>query len=87
MPYIKKELRDAFKMIHQSGLEPNIDSSGELNYELTQVCLRYLKQHGTCYATMNDIMGAVEGCKSELYRRIIAPYEDSKIKLNGDVYD
>lgn len=34
----------------------------------------------------SEIIGALECCKLELYRRIAAPYEDIKIGENGDVY-
>jgi hypothetical protein len=34
----------------------------------------------------NDVIGALECCKLELYRRMVAPYENTKIKENGDVY-
>ena len=34
----------------------------------------------------NYIRGAVIGCLLELYRRAAAPYEDGKIKENGEVY-
>ena len=37
------------------------------------------------YQTMNDIMGALAGAQIEFYRRKVAPYEDTKIKDNGDV--
>ncbi len=40
----------------------------------------------TKYQTYNDILGALEGAKLELYRRQIGPYEETAIKRNGDVY-
>jgi len=41
---------------------------------------------GPSYQTINDIIGALEGAKMEFYRRVVVPYEDKKIKDNGDVY-
>lgn len=79
MPYIKPADRDQL-------LVRAAQNSGELNYELTQVVKRYLKNQGHSYRTMNDIMGALEGCKLEFYRRIVGPYENGKIADNGDVY-
>jgi hypothetical protein len=38
------------------------------------------------YQSINDVLGALEGAKLEFYRRIAAPYEDTKIQENGDVY-
>ena len=32
------------------------------------------------------VIGALECAKLELYRRIAAPYEDTKIQENGEVY-
>jgi hypothetical protein len=62
------------------------NDAGELNYTLTIVCLDYLSNKGERYATMNDVVGALESCKLEMYRRLVSPYEDEKIKENGDVY-
>lgn len=81
MPYIQQRNRDEL----QQGRE--MSNSGELNYTLTLVVKDYLDVKGLSYNTINDIMGALEGCKLEFYRRIAKPYEDSKISLNGDVYD
>lgn len=79
MPYIDAAARDAMFT-----LTPR--NPGELNYELTSIINGYLLQHGMKYQTINDIIGALEGCKLEFYRRIAAPYEDTKITENGDVY-
>jgi len=79
MPYILKERRNAV-------LRDGPDNSGELNYALTLVIRSYLQRHGKRYATMNDIVGALDSCKAEFQRRVVAPYEDTKIKENGDCY-
>ena len=82
MPYILKENREELGYI-----TPRFpDNCGELNYWLTLSCLKYLASNGECYQIYNDIIGALESCKLEMYRRMIAPYEDKKIKENGDVY-
>ena len=39
------------------------------------------------YQTLNAIVGSLECCKLEVYRRLASPYEDEKITKNGDVYD
>ena len=75
MPYIKAERR---------GLDP--ETAGELNYLFTEAILNYVKKRGVSYQTFNDCLGALEGCKLELYRRSISLYEDGKIKEHGDVY-
>jgi len=58
---------------------------GELNYILTMIINNYWQTNGG-YRAINDIVGALEGAKLEFYRRVAAPYEDQKIKENGDVY-
>lgn len=82
MPYIKKAKRDFVA-------EPRLTqarTSGELNYHLTVVVIRYLQDHGLSYQTCADIVSALDNCKDEFRRRIQHPYEDEKIKINGDCY-
>jgi hypothetical protein len=80
MPYITTDKREEI----DEGRFPV--SAGELNYLLTQSILCYLQYQGQNYQTVNDIIGALEGCKLEFYRRFVAKYEDLKIEENGDVY-
>ena len=79
MPYIDAESRR--KLERESPSTP-----GELNYAITCVVVSYLRRRGLSYTTINDIVGALEGAKAEFNRRIAAPYEDRKIKENGDVF-
>ena len=81
MPYIEQKRRDAIA----AGSQPR--SSGELNYRFTQVAFDYLAELGTSYTKMNDIIGALEACKLEFYRRVVVPYEECKRATNGDVYE
>jgi len=83
MPYIDDERKRAI-WITIDGETPQ--TAGELNYCFTFVALEYLKARGKSYQTINDILGALEGCKQEIYRRVAVPYEDGKIKENGDVF-
>lgn len=80
MPYIKEERREEVEV----SLKP--EDAGELNYLLTTIIYDYMVRKGKRYQVMNDIVGAIENSKLELYRRVIAPYEDKKLKENGDVY-
>ena len=80
MPYIKKEERADIGSREQAPLTP-----GQLNYLFTTIAHEYFQINGQNYQAFNDILGALEGCKLELYRRKIAPYEDVKIQENGDV--
>lgn len=80
MPYISFENRVAL----EHGDTPQ--NAGELNYLFTCIANDYLADKGLSYQRLNDIVGAMECAKDELYRRIAAPYEDKKIAENGDVY-
>jgi predicted transcriptional regulator len=82
MPYIKKENRYKFEVIFNL-IDDDI-KAGELNYIITKIINKMLKNNMN-YARCNEIIGALECCKLELYRRKIAPYEDKKMKENGDV--
>jgi hypothetical protein len=83
MPYIKHE--DRLRL--QSRAVERPQTAGELNFKITELCLTFLHDKQTTnYAAINEIVGALECCKLELYRRLAAPYEDIKIKENGDVY-
>lgn len=83
MPYIKDEDKRQFYSELQT-LNPT--NAGELNFVLSSICRDYFLRHGARYQQINDVIGAVEGAKLEFYRRLVAPYEDEKIKLNGDIY-
>ena len=37
------------------------------------------------YDDLNEMFGALECCKLELYRRLAAPYEQKAMKRNGDI--
>jgi hypothetical protein len=82
MPYIDQEKRDTF--LQGNGV---MNVAGHLNFVLTKVCLEYIENNnGPSYKNYNDVIGALECCKLEMYRRAVAPYEDKKIEENGDVY-
>lgn len=82
MPYIKQEDREDCDLIDE--FIPK--SPGQFNYIISCLAKNYLMDKGKNYQHINDIVGALEGAKLEFYRRVAAPYEDTKIKENGDVY-
>lgn len=79
MPYVKSERRNQW-------LREKPTTPGDLNYDITCLLLDYVTEHGLSYQTLNDCLGACEGAKAEFYRRMAAPYEDTKREQNGDVY-
>lgn len=81
MPYIDE---DARARLAEGGAP---ETAGELNYAITQLVDQYLvRLGGVRYAHINEVMGALECAKLELYRRVAAPYEDIKMEESGDVY-
>ena len=81
MPYIEQEARERI----DRGGRP--ETTGELNYAITRLVDDYLVGRGGIrYAHLNDVVGAIECAKLELYRRLAAPYEDGKRASAGDVY-
>lgn len=85
MPYLKSWDRE---QVDKDGV---CFTAGELNYKITKACIKYLGTPAYAdgkynYSKINEIIGVLECCKQEFYRRIAAPYEDKKIEENGDVY-
>lgn len=83
MPYIPEA--------HRRSMERGWPASnaGELTYELTQVVLSYLNrcavEVGPKFGDYAEAIAALECTKLEMYRRSVAPYEDTKIAENGDL--
>jgi hypothetical protein len=86
MPYIKPKARQEF-IDAAMELACKIECAGDLNYVVSIIMNIYIQRKSESYATINELIGALECAKLELYRRVAAPYEDFKMKENGDVYD
>jgi len=88
MPYIKPERREMMMSLLQLDTPPEGEydlevTEGDLNFLITTICM---STNPSSYADYNALIGMLECCKLEMYRRAVAPYEDKKIKENGDVY-
>ncbi len=87
MPYIKPEDRPKYEKSLQELIaliktQPIEKMDGEVNYCVT----RLLKaSYPPKYVNYNRAIGVLECIKLELYRRMVGPYEDTKIKESGDV--
>ena len=87
MPYIKKENRPEIDKLAQPLIEhlkslPMEDQDGSLNYTVTKIIKNIYPQK---YFHFNRALGVLSAISLELYRRVVGPYEDTKIKENGDV--
>ena len=89
MPYIVKEKRtildpaieklaDAFQELNDAG-----NFAGNLNYVISKLLSSLYPAPN--YQRFNDMVGALECCKLELYRKRIAPYEELKERENGPI--
>ena len=92
MPYIKKDDRlkvDAeIDALVDAILKQFEEKSGVLNYAITRLLTSVLSLDvATRYANLNCAAGVLECVKLELYRRIAAKYEDTKVHENGDVLE
>lgn len=87
MPYIEQDKRPEIDeavdpLIEKLKALPEEDQDGSLNYAVTKI----LKQvYPTKYYHLNRALGVLTAIKEEFYRRVVAPYEDEKVKENGDV--
>ncbi len=80
MPYISKEEREWISRGH-----PPV-SVGQLNYCISTMISNFINEYGFNYSIANGVIGVLECAKLELYRRLVAPYEDEKKEIHGDVY-
>ena len=90
MPYIKQKKRDELdphlKAIAKILVGQNAQYvAGNLNYVITKLILQ-LWDNCRSYHMGNAIVGALHCAAAEFIRRSLSPYEDDKIKQNGDVY-
>ena len=89
MPYISKESRQqydyAINAIVNNLLQHDETINGELNYIIYSIIKKYVETKGLKYKTMQDIIGTIECCKLEIYRKILGPYEEKAIEKNGDI--
>jgi hypothetical protein len=92
MPYIKQDERKRYDK-HIDGLISALTdnpsrtqpwTSGELNYIISRLIWQLFDKDKK-YQRINDIVGSLEGIKLEFYRRKADPYEEIKIKENGDL--
>lgn len=89
MPYILKEKRTmldpAIEKLAIAFQELNDDGNfaGNLNYVISKLLTSLYPAPN--YQRFNDMVGALECCKLELYRKRIAPYEELKERENGPI--
>jgi hypothetical protein len=85
MPYISSSQKEKIDRGLVASHLSEFKDAGGLNYAIHKLIAEYLSQNKESYQTYNDIIGALECVKMEIYRRKIGVYEEVKIVQNGDV--
>lgn len=84
MPYIKPEKRRELDGLLKD-LASRIEEEGELNYCFYKLSTEFIARIGESYPKLSMCSSAMEHAKLEWYRRRLSPYEDKKIRENGDI--
>ncbi len=83
MPYITQEQREDILQWVEGFSKFGIFELGELNYIITKILLG---TNPDSYSDYNALIGLLECCKLEFYRKAVSKYEDSKRDDNGEGY-
>ena len=87
MPYINQKARKRYdphlKKILAELEEADFDP-GHINYTFYKIFVEFFKAR-TTYRTIDEIDGVLSNVGREFYRRWAVPYEQKKIKENGDI--
>lgn len=87
MPYIKREDRDVINDLIDEVADYVSIHPGRVNYTITRLLHNVILNKTLSYTVLNGLIGVLECAKLELYRQIVAPYEDQKKAINGPVSD
>ena len=79
MPYLTQKAREAVE-------GRGVQSAGDFCYVICALADEIIVDQGKSFQTMSQIIAEIECAKLELYRRLLAPYEDEKCEANGDVF-
>ena len=90
MPYIPKETRPKINN-RVAELALAVNTPEELSYAITKLILycqlRIVEgKSAISYSWLSHVLGVLEATKLEIYRRMVAPYEEIKAGKNGDVF-
>ena len=79
MPYIRQKRRGQLEDLLVNMMEHAIIADGDLNYLLFTYYKRY---RPLSYNAIKNYCGELRQCATEIERKILAPYEDTKEKDN-----
>ena len=73
----------AFRLVEDTG--GGRENSGVVVYAIYLLLKRIYGREASDFEVKSNALKVLESAKLEFYRRIIVPYEEEKIKINGDV--
>lgn len=82
MPYIEPKKRVQADQVVELMKKLNVRADGNLNYILFKLCKETVMPG---YGNYKNFISELNECAHEIRRRFLAPYEDTKIRENGDV--
>ena len=87
MPYIVPEARPQLNALMDPLIDyikslPVEDQDGSINYAVTRMLKSIYPQR---YFHFNRALGVLTAITQEFYRVVVGPYEDTKIRDNGEV--
>ena len=93
MPYIKQDFRDEIEdttnfirlVTYFVTVKNDQDACGMLNYIIYTLVRTRMIVKGKGYFFFAWVVGTLICAILEIYRRLVAPYEEEKIKENGDI--
>ena len=85
MPYIKPEDRTAYMMDAIAHLVDEINVKGDLNFVICETVGQLILAGKIGYTEISNWIDTLPDAEDELRRRLLHPYEDQKIRENGDV--
>jgi hypothetical protein len=94
MPYIPKRERPRYNPLINEIVKQLVEklpgdngknfSEGDLNYVISSIIWKLFDKRPS-YTLGNKLVGALDCIRLEFYARKVRPYEDQKIKENGDI--
>lgn len=60
MPYLKQDRKDALDAYLVDAKRVMYNTSGDLNYVITQILISFVEDQGRSYKALNDAVGALE---------------------------
>lgn len=84
MPYIHQNDRIKFDD-HIKSLIENINNKGELTYCLYTLMVKFFRKCDLSYTNISSVKSSGQDATDEFTRKYLNPYEDRKIKENGDI--